>query len=184
MSEIYGVFLRGINVGGIQIKMDALKSAFTELGFSRVQTVLATGNVIAAAPPEIHDRARLKRLIEEALSERFGYEAYVILRDAAEITSLVAAAHAIAVPADTHQYILLCDDPALPAELEALFSSTPHLPAEQFLQSGHDAIWLVPKGSTLASDFGSKVLGSKKFKSRLTSRNVNTVEKVLRLLQT
>ena len=182
MSETYGVFLRGINVGGIQIKMDALKAAFTEMGFSGVQTVLASGNVVAAAPPEMAERAGLKRHIEQGLSERFSYEAYVLLRDAAEIAYLVTAAHTITVSADTHQYILLCDDPALPAELEALFVSTPHLPTEQFFQAGQDAMWLVPKGSTLKSDFGDKVLGSKKYKSRLTSRNINTIEKVSKLL--
>ncbi|MBL8146919.1 MAG: DUF1697 domain-containing protein [Anaerolineae bacterium] len=182
MSKTYGVFLRGINVGGIQIKMDALKAAFAEMGFSRVQTVLASGNVVATAPQGTQSREELKQLTEQALSARFGYEAYVILRDATETARLITAAQAVTVPPDTHQYILICDDAALPAELETLFDSTPHLPVEQFLQSGQDAMWLVPKGSTLASDFGSKVLGSKKYKSRLTSRNINTIEKVHHLL--
>lgn len=183
MTELLAVFLRGINVGGIQIKMDALKDAFSGMGFSGVQTVLASGNVVATPPGGHEDLLTLKAVIERELSSRFQYDAHVLLRTAEAIAAAVTAAHGITVPADTHQYILLCDDPALPAELEALFVSTPHLPAEQFFQAGHDAIWLAPKGSTLKSDFGDKVLGSKKYKSRLTSRNINTIEKVHKLLR-
>jgi len=42
MEEEYCVFLRGINVNGIKIKMDALKKAFQRMGFTNVKTILAT----------------------------------------------------------------------------------------------------------------------------------------------
>src|SRR5699024_5316218 len=42
----YCAFLRGINVGGIKIKMADLKKEFETAGFTDVVTVLATGNVI------------------------------------------------------------------------------------------------------------------------------------------
>ena len=46
MNEKYCVFLRGINVNGIKIKMQDLKAVLTNLGFTDVKTILATGNVI------------------------------------------------------------------------------------------------------------------------------------------
>lgn len=183
MPEPLAVFLRGINVGGIQIKMDALKTAFTELGFSGVQTILASGNVIVT-PPDDANPAALKANIERELSRRFGYEAHVILRDSAAISAILKAGQALTVPEDAHRYALLCDDAGLPAELQTLYDSMTHLPGEQFHPIDGEALWVVPKGSTLKSAFGDKVLGSKKFKPRLTSRNLQTIEKVHRLLNT
>ncbi|MFN8379616.1 MAG: DUF1697 domain-containing protein [Anaerolineae bacterium] len=183
MTAPLAVFLRGINVGGIQIKMDALKSAFAEMGFSDVQTVLASGNVVANPPAGV-ELPELKSSIERDLSDRFQYAAHVLLRTPEAITTVLSAARAIPVPEDIHLYVLLCDDPNLPAELQSLFDAMPHLAEEQFRPVGGEALWAVPKGSTLKSNFGDKVLGSRKYKARLTSRNVQTIEKVHTLLRT
>ncbi|HYO89335.1 MAG TPA: DUF1697 domain-containing protein [Candidatus Limnocylindrales bacterium] len=178
MPEPVAVFLRGINVGGVRIKMDVLKTVFVEMGFTSVQTLLATGNVIAAPPDDHPAIPQLTARIELGLSETFGYEAHVIIRSRAQIATILAGARAVAVPDDAHLYVLLCDDQALPAELHMLFDNLPHMTQEQFTLVEHDAFWIVPKGSTLESGFGNKVLGSKKYRSRLTSRNINTVQKV------
>ena len=45
----YAVFLRGINVGGINIKMADLKNALKSRPFSGVLTLLASGNVVLAS---------------------------------------------------------------------------------------------------------------------------------------
>ena len=42
----YVAFLRAINVGGHTVKMDQLRRLFEALGFSDVQTFIASGNVI------------------------------------------------------------------------------------------------------------------------------------------
>ena len=39
-------FLRAVNVGGRVAKMDALRRSFEKLGFRRVETFIASGNVI------------------------------------------------------------------------------------------------------------------------------------------
>ena len=46
----YAVFLRGINVGGINIKMAALREALQAAGFQDAGTLLASGNVAWLAP--------------------------------------------------------------------------------------------------------------------------------------
>ncbi len=63
--------LRGINVGGIRIRMADLKKVFVGLGFENVRTVLASGNVLFDSED---DPATAKARIEAALTERFGYE--------------------------------------------------------------------------------------------------------------
>ncbi|HXW01123.1 MAG TPA: DUF1697 domain-containing protein, partial [Anaerolineae bacterium] len=45
----YIAFLRAINVGGHTVKMDYLRRLFEEMGFSKVETFIASGNVIFEA---------------------------------------------------------------------------------------------------------------------------------------
>lgn len=183
MDEYYGVFLRGVNVNGVKIPMQALREVFRGMGFAQAQTVLNTGNVVLKARPEQWPRPELKARIGQALQAAFGYSAPVFLRTADELAGLYRAAERIAAPEGCHFYMLLGGDADLPAELGALFVSMPHLPGEMYLPLQTDAFWVVPKGSTLASAFGSKALGAKKYQNRLTSRNRNTIQKMLAMME-
>ncbi len=116
--------------------------------------------------------------MQENESRQFHYEAHVFLRSGEEIQKALVAAQAMCVPKECHNYLLLFDDNELLTELRVLFDSLSHLQEEQLRTFECGAFWIVPVGSTLASEFGSKVLGSKKFKSRLTSRNINTILKI------
>lgn len=178
MDNQYCVFLRGINVNGIKITMNELKEAFRQMGFSNVATVLATGNVIILEQENSRDRRGLKLFIEKSLSEHFNYDAHILLRSQEEIAHICSASQSVIVPEEYHNYFILCDDEVTLSELEQFFGAVPHMLREQFLLSEYGAFWVVPKCSTLESDFGAKVLGDKKYKSRLTSRNMNTIEKI------
>ena len=179
----YVVFLRGINVNGISIKMDALKSAFEAMGFVDVKTVLATGNVVISAPENGRSKQELTGFIEEKLSVNFGYDAHVFVLDTAEVQEVCGAANDMTVNESCHLNFLLCGDEQILSEIDGLFASVSHEPDERFFLSPSGAFWIVPKGSTLSSEFGSKVLGRKKYKDKLTSRNISTMEKVKNLMQ-
>lgn len=183
MSERFGAFLRGVNVNGNKIPMKALREAFQSMGFPDAKTVLNTGNVVFTADTEACPRPELKARIERALDAAFGYKAPVYLRSAGELAASCLAAAGLAAPENCHVYLLLCDSAGLPAELGALFAGVPHLPKEGFLPAASDAFWIVQKGATLTSAFGSKVLGAKKYQSRLTSRNISTVAKMARMME-
>ena len=45
-------FLRAINVGGHNVKMEELRVLFESLGFTNVETFIASGNVIFEADSE------------------------------------------------------------------------------------------------------------------------------------
>jgi len=171
-------FLRGINVNGIAIKMAELKAAFIEMGYADAKTLLATGNVVFSLAGEEQNPEDAKGRIERELSNRFGYEAHVFLRGEREIREVIEAAETIDVPEGCHLYWFVCEDKELPLELERRFQELPAASEERFWARENGAFWIVPKGSTLSSDFGSKVLGSKKFKDKLTSRNINTIGKI------
>src|SRR6185503_22397 len=73
----YIALLRGINVGGINIKMAALADTVLALGHTGVHTVLASGNVVFDSDDA--DGAALKSGLEQALSAAFDYQSWVAL---------------------------------------------------------------------------------------------------------
>ncbi|SHI21544.1 Uncharacterized conserved protein, DUF1697 family [Sporobacter termitidis DSM 10068] len=176
MPEKYCVFLRGVNVGGVRIKMDALKKAFAAMSFPEAETILATGNVIMT--DDGGDRAALRPAIEAGLGGYFKYDAHVFLRGAAELADVLSAAKDAGAPAGCHLYYLLCDAPGAVRELAGVFEGLPHRESETFVPINTGAFWVVPAGETLASAFGQKALGDRKYKSLLTSRNINTIDKI------
>lgn len=81
--------LRAVNVGGTgKLPMAELRALAEGLGFARVRTLLASGNLLvdsALAPAQV--RARL----EQALGQALGKPATVVMRDAAALQALLAA---------------------------------------------------------------------------------------------
>ena len=84
----YVALLRGINVGGHhKIKMDELKECLSALGFTEVQSLLASGNLLFQSPST--DQVKLTKIIETTLEEKFGYPIGVLLRSSEDIQALV-----------------------------------------------------------------------------------------------
>jgi len=79
-------FLRAINVGGRTVRMEMLKRTFESLGFSNVQTFIASGNVVFDTATT--DAVKLTRTIERKLHDTLGYESAVFLRSAGELRAL------------------------------------------------------------------------------------------------
>jgi uncharacterized protein (DUF1697 family) len=84
----YVAFLRAINVGGHVVPMARLKELFVELGFTGVETFIASGNVIfetkSARPAEV------ERKIEVHLEAALGYPVAAFLRTPAEVLTVDA----------------------------------------------------------------------------------------------
>ncbi len=79
-------FLRAINVGGHTVKMDYLRQRFEALGFSNVETFIASGNVIFEAPAE--NTQTLEKQIERHLQHSLGYEVATFIRSPAQLTAI------------------------------------------------------------------------------------------------
>jgi uncharacterized protein (DUF1697 family) len=105
-------FLRGINVGrGRVVKMEWLCGQFAGLGFSRVETFIASGNVIFDSRAQ--NAAALERKIGERLRQALGYHVGVFIRTPGEL-------HAIAAFAP-----FLLDEPAPPLPDNVIFLAQP-----------------------------------------------------------
>ncbi len=74
--NLYLVLLRGINVGGKnKIAMSYLREYLEELGFSKVSTYIASGNIILKSKNTASD---VKDQIENALPKRFKLDSELI----------------------------------------------------------------------------------------------------------
>ena len=168
----YAVFLRGINVGGINIKMADLKAALEATGFDGVKTLLASGNVVLAS--EL-DPAAVKNNFEACLRKSFGYDAWVVVLTAQRVSELVDACPYPEDDKSTHTYVTLASDSAILDELEAAGAA---LEGAEQKRLGPEALaWLAPAGGTLESPF-SKVSSKAKYKATTTTRNLRTLIKV------
>ena len=82
-------FLRAINVGGGRtVKMQSLRQVFESLGFSKVATFIASGNVVFETTTK--EAKTLERKIERALKEALSYEVRTFVREEAELIKIVA----------------------------------------------------------------------------------------------
>lgn len=168
----YAVFLRGINVGGINIKMADLRAALKTCGFTDAKTLLASGNVVLSSTL---DAAAVKQECEKCLRAAFGYEAWVVVLDAGRVAQLVDGCPYPDDDRSTHTYITLSSDTAVLDELEAAGSA---LESQDQQRLGPEALaWLAPAGGTLDSPF-SKISAKTKFKAATTTRNLRTLIKV------
>lgn len=84
---LYIALLRGINIGGHNVKMERLRELFAELGFSRVRTYIQSGNVFFETAET--DREKLAQTIEYHLHQTLGYEVPVFLRTLPELEQIV-----------------------------------------------------------------------------------------------
>ncbi|OBF11876.1 pyridoxamine 5-phosphate oxidase [Mycobacterium sp. ACS4054] len=168
----YAAFLRGVNVGGVNLKMAEVASALTDAGFADVRTILATGNVLlesSARAPSVRKKA------EAALRESFGYDAWVLVYDLEAVRAVVDA-YPFEPEVDGYQsYVTFVAEPAVLDELAGLGAADD----EKIARGDGVVYWQVRKGATLDSTIG-KTMGKPRYKSSTTTRNLRTLAKVLR----
>jgi uncharacterized protein (DUF1697 family) len=170
----YAAFLRGVNVGGVNLKMAEVAKAFEEAGFTHVRTILASGNVLLESRSGV-DAVRKKA--EKALRDTFGYDAWVL---AYPIDAVAAISESYPFEREVeghHSYVTFVTDEKVLDELAGLAGNAG---PDEKIQRGEGVVyWQVPRTGTLDSVMG-KTMGKKRYKSSTTTRNLRTLEKVLR----
>ena len=175
MNRRYVALLRAINVGGHTVKMDHLRKLFEELGFSSVETFIASGNVIFESPVE-NTEEREKR-IEDHLKESLGYEVATFIRSASEITEIAnyqpfPAEELVAEGASLYIAFL----PSLPGEEREQKLMGYRTPVDDFHMHGREVYWLC-RAKMSESAFSGALL-EKTLGMPATIRNSTTVKKL------
>lgn len=170
-------FLRGINVGGHRVKMDALRRIFEEMGFEGVVTFIASGNVVF--DDDGTEAQALERRIEAGLHEALGYEVATFTRWLAEVAELVGGE--VVSPdelegVDHAHYVLLLDAPPTDAVIETFRALDSE--RDSFRVRGREVHWL-SRGRISESPLFGRVFEGATREIRHTSRNANTLRKLV-----
>lgn len=172
----YIALLRGVNVGGITVRSAELRDVFDELGFDDVRTVLASGNVVFE-PTDTAPSAELKQRIEQALRDRFGYDAWIVLVTREQVERVVEAFPFDPADATRQPWVVFGSDEAV---LDELVASAGEADSDVDPIARGDGVvyWNPVKGTTVETPFG-KMLGMPRFKPITTNRNLRTLQKLL-----
>ncbi len=174
----YVALLRAINVGGHVVKMEKLRTLFEELGFSDVETVIASGNVLFSS--SAWNIAALEEKIERHLASALGYEVTTFIRTPDEMKDVAGFDPFPGLVQDGHtvSVAFLKQHPGtqVAERLHGMRTDYDELRVE-----GRELYWLA-RGRTSDSVVWrtpmEKVLGGP-----ATSRNVTTVRKLAARLQ-
>jgi uncharacterized protein (DUF1697 family) len=173
MSD-YAAFLRGMNLGGRRITNKDLGAAVSDLGFERVETFRASGNVIFAA--EGGTEAAVAGRLETGLSESLGYDVPVFLRSAGEVRAIATfesfSAAEVNAAKGKLQVAMLRKRPSAKGRREALAHSTDE---DRLAMDGRELYWL-PNGGISDSDLDLDALAAAL--GPMTVRTMGTIEQV------
>ncbi|MCI0706328.1 MAG: DUF1697 domain-containing protein [Ignavibacteriae bacterium] len=176
----YVAFLRGINVGGVIVKMDALKKAIESLKFKNVRTLLASGNVLFETKRSTNDA--ISKTIEEKLKKTFGREIGVIVHSIAEIEKLVKnnPFKGVKITPDTRLYVTFL---ARKPKSNLKIPYKPKGANFEIIRLTSTESCSVVTGPPGEGTLDLMDLLDKEFGKKVTTRNWNTVEKVLKKFQ-
>jgi uncharacterized protein (DUF1697 family) len=176
----YVALLRGINVGGNNvIRMAALRAAFESLGFERVSTFIASGNVLFDAKRA--SKAVLTDKIERALSDAFGYDSKIVLVSADDLATVIAEAPpGFGSAPDRYRYDVIFVKP--PATPKAAIAEVETAPGVDEVHAGTHALYFWRVTALASRSRLSKIIGKPVYKS-LTIRNWNTTKRLLELVE-
>ena len=170
----YVAFLRAINVGGHNTKMSELRRLFEPLGFSAVESFIASGNIVF----ETNSRsgARLEGNIETCLGKAFGYEVSTFVRTAAEVAAI--AQFKPFAPSAVKSAGAFCvgfmTEP-LGAESEQTVMGF-KTAKDDFHVNGREIYWLCRKGQS-ESTFSNAAL-ERKLGIRASFRGIKTIQRL------
>jgi uncharacterized protein (DUF1697 family) len=165
--------LRGVNVGKAKrLPMAELRALLVRLGYTRVATLLNSGNVVFQATDGT--AASHARAIAQAISDKLKMEVPVIVKTARELSAIIAE-NPIKTDVSDYSKLLVgfVQDPKTLADLEAVKLLV--VPPERFV-AGKRAAYLWCAVGILESKAAVALLG--KAGRSATSRNVATVLKL------
>ena len=165
---LYVAFLRAVNVGGTgKLPMAELRLMCEGLGFSKVQTYIASGNVVFESSLST---TKTKAALEASVAKYLGKPTGIFIRDRAAL-AVVTAANPFPRAEGNRLMVILMDD----SPTQAMITAAKFKTGEQ-LALGNACLYVhYPSG-----------MGQSKLKipgaEQGTARNMNTIAKMLELL--
>ena len=167
--------LRGINVGGNnKVPMADLKLLFTECGYTEVTTYINSGNILFKT--ERVDSISLQKAIEK----RFDFSVPTMVLDKSTFTEIAAKIPHIWQNDKTQKTDVLFLWPEF--DSKEILKETPFVSGvDEVMYVPGGLIWHIDRKNQNKSYMQKGFIGSKLYK-KMTARNVNTVRKLVQLL--
>ena len=170
----YIAFLRAINVGGHTVKMDRLRALVAELGFAKVETFIASGNVIFET--DTSDTCTLEKAMERHLQQSLGYPVATFIRSPAEVAAAARFESFASEPSSPAHVQYIAFLPTQPGDAAAEKVMSYRSAIDEFHVHGREVYWLC-RTSMHESRFSAALL-EKILGMPATLRNVTTVRKL------
>jgi len=173
----YVAFLRGINVGGNKkVPMAKLAEVLKKEGFANVQTLLASGNILLET--DVRSTETIRKKIEAVIEKTFGFTSHTIVRKFAELEKLSKSNPftKIKLTKDTRFYItFLSEKPKSTLKIPWASANKDYT----ILKVTDGEICSVLDLSKGMGTIDSMAILEKEFGKNITTRNWNTVQKLL-----
>jgi len=153
------------------VTMEALRAAFEALGFGRVQTFIASGNVVF--DHTARNLPALERKIEAHLKDAFGFEIDTFVRSLGEIARIVA--HAAFDGSATTEVVGFLREAPDAAALKAVQAMSTEV--DRLLVQGRELVWT--SDHRQSESVFSNAAFERALKMRSTFRGVSTLRKLL-----
>ncbi|GGZ99901.1 DUF1697 domain-containing protein [Streptomyces echinoruber] len=176
---MYAALLRGVNVGGNRrLPMAELRTLMQQLGHDRVRTHLQSGQAVFAAAHG--DEDVLAAELADAIEERFGFRAGVIVRGHAYLASVVAACpFPAAEPAARQLHVTYFDRPVDPGRFAGI---DPDAFRPEEFRLGDRCLYLHAPGGLGRSRLAARLARPRLLDGLVaTTRNWNTAVKLAEL---
>ena len=176
----YLVLLRGINVGGKNIiKMMDLKAGFEAMGFANVRTYIQSGNVLIESAEK--DKDLLMAAIEASLSQRFNFQARVVVISQKELAAIVRdAPEGFGTDEKKFRYdVIFLKEPLTTKEA---MKSVSVREGVDTAHAGKQALYFSRLISRASQSHLTRIIGLPVYQN-MTIRNWNTTTKLLALME-
>ncbi|MFG3526798.1 DUF1697 domain-containing protein [Streptomyces sp. NPDC047917] len=176
---MYAALLRGINVSGHKrVPMAELRLLLTELGHGDVRTHLQSGNAVFSTTSD--DENALAAELEQAIEKRFGFPVPCLVRDGAYLAAVAAACPFPAAELEGRQLHITYYD--RPVDADRFARIDPAVFRPEAFGLGDRALYLYAPDGLGRSKLAEALSRTSVTKGLVaTSRNWNTVEKLVRM---
>lgn len=175
---MYAAFLRGINVGGNKkVPMAQLKKMLEKMCFTDVKTLLASGNVILSTKEE--NVTTLTQRIADAIKKEFGFPVPVLIRKMTRLEEMALSVpfKGITVTKAIRLYVtFLSEEPKSKQKIPFVSNDK----SFRIFRVEDDVIYSVLDLSKGSGTVDAMAIIEKEFGKLITTRNWNTVEKMLK----
>jgi len=170
----YVSLLRGVNVGGRNIKMTDLTDCYVNIGLTDIKAYLQSGNVTFYSEATNIDFIKTK--LELVVSKSFSFPAKIFVLGEDKLKTIVEK-YPFDMTDNSYQYYVIFTEDDLATNL---YNQGIGLKSQlDSIALGDDVVyWKVLKGMTVKSPF-SKLLVKSEFKDFHTNRNIKTLAKIL-----